>query len=446
MRSVFFSLLAILFITRASAQGCNKYVAPYQEASGDRHYAFKSAYQFDGKKKKTSLNVAGFMWGETFALVVSVAGADNCTTRDRKMMVTFLDGSQLELLDDFGANCQAKLAFFFSDTLKTIGKLKLLKTKRIMALKAWTSSETSVETILDSAMARNFQQSINCLAEYFGKQPPEPVRQKDYNINMTTDSVEECTKLLYVNDHDTSFHFSQSIPFHDEQLKLSIALSAHIDKKMMELDFISTDQQICSQKGDTIVINFLDGTRFIATNELGTDCERYAIWRMTKSDTSGLLAALRTKKIKQVSLYYKGGVTSGNLRGNRPQLLKKAFNCLYDATMSDEMMVELKRLDDNAIFIVVEAQPEFEGGKEAMMRFIQKNLNRPKNLKITGSVYVQFVVDKDGAVREVKTIRGLSPEADAEAVRLVSSMPRWKPGRQNGKPVQVRFVLPILFK
>lgn len=105
--------------------------------------------------------------------------------------------------------------------------------------------------------------------------------------------------------------------------------------------------------------------------------------------------------------------------------------------------------DENKIFTVVEQQPEFEGGYAAMMQFIKKNLKYPasaRRMGVDGTVYVSFVVSKDGSISEVKTIRGISADCDKEAMRVVSMMPPWRPGKQNGKPVFVRFVLPIKFK
>jgi protein TonB len=114
-----------------------------------------------------------------------------------------------------------------------------------------------------------------------------------------------------------------------------------------------------------------------------------------------------------------------------------------------EEPVEEVVVDDNQIFTVVEQQPEFQGGYEAMMNFIKKNMRYPasaRRMGVDGTVYVQFVVGKDGSITEVKTIRGISADCDKEAQRVVGLMPPWKPGRQNGKPVFVRFVLPIRFK
>jgi periplasmic protein TonB len=105
--------------------------------------------------------------------------------------------------------------------------------------------------------------------------------------------------------------------------------------------------------------------------------------------------------------------------------------------------------DENKVFMVVEQQPEFEGGYEAMMNFIRKNMKYPasaRRMGVDGTVYVSFVVGKDGSINDVKVLRGISADCDKEAVRVVQMMPHWKPGKQNGKPVFVRFNLPIKFK
>jgi periplasmic protein TonB len=105
--------------------------------------------------------------------------------------------------------------------------------------------------------------------------------------------------------------------------------------------------------------------------------------------------------------------------------------------------------DENKVFMVVEQQPEFEGGYEAMMNFIRKNMKYPasaRRMGIDGTVYVSFVVGKDGSISDVNVLRGISADCDKEAVRVVQMMPKWKAGKQNGKPVFVRFNLPIKFK
>jgi protein TonB len=113
-----------------------------------------------------------------------------------------------------------------------------------------------------------------------------------------------------------------------------------------------------------------------------------------------------------------------------------------------EEVVEDKGNADQ-IFTVVEQMPEFEGGQEAMMKFIYKNVKYPsaaRRMGIEGTVFVGFVVDSEGKINDVKTVKGISAECDKEAERVIKMMPPWKAGKQNGKAVKVRFVLPIKFK
>lgn len=103
----------------------------------------------------------------------------------------------------------------------------------------------------------------------------------------------------------------------------------------------------------------------------------------------------------------------------------------------------------DVIFSIVEVEPQFPGGDEAMYSFLSKNIVYPSNAKekgIEGVVVVGFVVEKDGRVSNIKVIRSVHESLDAEAVRLVKAMPRWVPGRQRGVAVRTRFLLPFNFQ
>lgn len=105
--------------------------------------------------------------------------------------------------------------------------------------------------------------------------------------------------------------------------------------------------------------------------------------------------------------------------------------------------------DDGRVFDVVEDQPRYPGGTNALMAYLRDNIKYPAeaaNAGIQGKVIVQFVVGKDGTVRDVKPIRNISPELDAEAVRVVAAMPKWVPGYQRGEAVNVRYTLPVNFR
>lgn len=101
------------------------------------------------------------------------------------------------------------------------------------------------------------------------------------------------------------------------------------------------------------------------------------------------------------------------------------------------------------VFVVVEEAPEFPGGESALMKFLNDNINYPEDAQKRGKegrVIVQYIVEKDGSLSDVNVLRSADPLLDAEAVRVVNSMPNWKPGKQRGQEVRVRYTLPVLFK
>jgi protein TonB len=102
------------------------------------------------------------------------------------------------------------------------------------------------------------------------------------------------------------------------------------------------------------------------------------------------------------------------------------------------------------IFTVVQEMPEFPGGTMEMMKYIQKNIVYPPSAReagISGKCFLRFVVNEDGKISSVEVLKGVPgcPECDKEAVRVIKSMPAWKPGKQNGKEVKVYFQLPVNF-
>ncbi len=101
------------------------------------------------------------------------------------------------------------------------------------------------------------------------------------------------------------------------------------------------------------------------------------------------------------------------------------------------------------IFTVVEQQPIPDGGMAAFYKYVGKHLKYPaqaRRMGIEGRVFVQFVVDKDGSITSVQSVKGIGAGCDEEAVRVIKGAPRWKPGKQRGRPVKVRMILPITFK
>lgn len=101
------------------------------------------------------------------------------------------------------------------------------------------------------------------------------------------------------------------------------------------------------------------------------------------------------------------------------------------------------------VFDMVEQMPQFPGGQAEMMQFISKNMKYPTIAQENGTqgrVTCQFVIGADGKVRDVKVLRGVDPYLDKEAVRVIMSMPKWIPGKQNGKAVSVKYTIPVMFR
>ena len=113
-------------------------------------------------------------------------------------------------------------------------------------------------------------------------------------------------------------------------------------------------------------------------------------------------------------------------------------------TLDEEVPVE------DEIFEVVEEKPDFlNGGMVGLMRYLRDNIKYPTIPQETGTqgrVTVQFVVNKDGSIVDVKVAKGIDPYLDKEAVRVISTMPKWKPGKQRGVPVRCKFTVPVTFK
>ena len=112
-------------------------------------------------------------------------------------------------------------------------------------------------------------------------------------------------------------------------------------------------------------------------------------------------------------------------------------------------VVETEVVDEDVIVDVAEIMPEFPGGTAALMKYLGTNIKYPtisQEMGSEGRVIVQFVVDKDGSISNPEVVRGVDAYLDKEAIRVISSMPKWRPGVQNGKKVRVKYTVPVVFR
>ena len=129
-----------------------------------------------------------------------------------------------------------------------------------------------------------------------------------------------------------------------------------------------------------------------------------------------------------------------------------------DMEVTEETRVEEVVIDYNAeameeekveeIFNIVEDQPVPEGGMKAFYTYIAENIHYPnaaRRMDVTGRVFLNFVVEKDGSLTDIKVVKGIGAGCDEEAVRVLAGAPNWKPGKQRGRPVRVYMTVPIRF-
>ena len=125
---------------------------------------------------------------------------------------------------------------------------------------------------------------------------------------------------------------------------------------------------------------------------------------------------------------------------------------LLDPEIDIDIVINVEEQEEpivETIFDVVEEVPEFVGGVEKLYEYLGNNINYPeqaKDFSIQGKVFVQFVVWKDGTIKDVNVVKGAHKLLNKEALRVILQMPKWKPGKQRGKAVNARFTLPIKFR
>ena len=144
--------------------------------------------------------------------------------------------------------------------------------------------------------------------------------------------------------------------------------------------------------------------------------------------------------------HFNADTSNGILFINTKEYVKNGKKEVVDVAVkkSDEESAE-----PEGAFDVVEQMPEFPGGAAGMMKFIAENVKYPEEAYskgIEGRVLVQFIIEKDGSVTNVKVIKKVNDAIDAEAVRVVKAMPKWKPGKQNGREVRVKYTIPVSFR
>lgn len=156
---------------------------------------------------------------------------------------------------------------------------------------------------------------------------------------------------------------------------------------------------------------------------------------LNQAKSMGYAVVEEDKKVTEVVTYIDGIAVGAEKKSTR-------------RSNKQQSMVDEEEVAEKEIFTVVETSPSFPGGDEARIRFLTNNIRYPQEARdagISGTVYITFVVERDGSTSDVRVLRGIGGGCDEEAVRVIKMMPEWSPGKQRGKPVRVQFNMPIKF-
>lgn len=259
-----------------------------------------------------------------------------------------------------------------------------------------------------------------------------------------TSVAQECGSRIMTMNQGTDqeyFKFREQISLDDEKWQLALTLDAVTEKKSIIIVLLA-NPPLCFKKGDSIAFTLTNGRTFLLPNMLDDNCEqRVGVALDFTNGPNATLDSLINLDLASVTIHSDGKKIKGDLRNNRKPLLRSALQCLRDVVTSEAALQSFRNEESNRVFMLADQQPEYSGGHTEMMNFIRKNLKIKKNTK--GTIYVTFIIEKDGSLTEPRVLRGISPAADAEALRVVSLMPKWIPATLQGKPVRVRFNLPI---
>jgi TonB family protein len=260
--------------------------------------------------------------------------------------------------------------------------------------------------------------------------------------------AQECNSLISfsinsIGDSTWSFTKAMNLTKNGEGLFIHGILSA----ETFAMVFTAHGAGNCVDSAAAVQFIFDDDTMISEDNHFSTNCEKRSV--LYFSEAKGNLykfQLLRSKRLRSIRVATEEDIVTQQIDSLAGTRLGALLNCISDKFADHVGLFQTPVPVDSYVgFIVVEHQPEFPGGTDAMMDFVKKNLKIPKRAA-NGTVYVQFIVEKNGSLSEVSVLRGISQPFNEAAVNLVRKMPKWVPAMQNGQPVRIRFVLPIRFR
>ena len=196
------------------------------------------------------------------------------------------------------------------------------------------------------------------------------------------------------------------------------------------------------QKGNTVLL-----TTGFRSNEMIPSDSKVLVFIDGKEVSNDQFKQLKSEQIETMTVLKDEKSTAAYGEKGKNGVILVTLKKNQDKTADD--IVKMEQQGKDPVYDVCEVLPEYPGGMEAMMKFVSENIKYPAEAHtkgIQGRVLISYVVEKDGSLSNIHVVRSVDPLLDAEALRVANLMPKWKPGKQGGKPVRVKFVLPVTFK
>jgi TonB family protein len=258
-----------------------------------------------------------------------------------------------------------------------------------------------------------------------------------------TSPAQRCDSVISLapNGDQRMFAFANKIQMGSDTSGLII--DGFVVSKTFVLVFDLIGVSDCIKNRSKINFQFTDTTAIEAVNQYKDNCDRKSATYF--AEPLGNLADLETlssKLLGSITIYRDQRDSIRMPVSRNAETFREHIGCLRE-------VLNVIPPEDTAIYETVEQIAEFPGGLNTMNAFIRKNLTYPpgpRRMGVDGTVYVQFIITNTGKLTEIKVIRGVHKDIDAEAMRVIMMMPMWQPARHRGKPVFSRYVLPIRFK
>jgi TonB family protein len=337
-----------------------------------------------------------------------------------------------------------------------IKNFKVLKMNRIITFLVMLLAMTSCDgkkSVLDDYYAEITDKDLReAIIEYDDSLKKKNVKNP-YVINVRCYSVGDTLVEYYISkglsgsigwDHNPILYVSnvngKDVVFTSGEITKDnsfVRVNKKIEDELVRRNFPDIYQEYISGQPYRCVLQ-TDGDNYQLFYHKGKLIYKNKRWPdVSLSDVAEMIAAGRTEIKKDVAYENMEVLRAGG---------HHCAACEYLSKQAEEKD-KVKKRGKDFVYDVVEKMPSFPGGSEALKEYLKKNTMYPNpDACITGRVVVVFVVDEKGNVGDVKVARSVEPSFDAEAVRVVKSMPRWNPGMQNGKAVKVRYTLPVTFR